>query len=112
MLIHAHHCQVVAELAQGEGVVLAGHKLQARALVSGLLLQLEALTVHGRLSREQGALLRNLAWQNDFALLKAYEGVSHNHHLLQIQPVQQSRTCWIFLLSITGNSANEHGMCA
>jgi hypothetical protein len=66
--------QVAAELSPGEGLVLADFSAP-RALISSLLLRVEALTVQRLLTREQGALLRTLAWQHDFSLLRLYDKV-------------------------------------
>lgn len=63
------------QLSTEHGLLLAPQPGSQRALVSGLLLRLDALAAADLLSREQGALLRNLAWQQDVGLLRAYEQV-------------------------------------
>jgi hypothetical protein len=67
---------VVVELAHREGLVLQAHSGAAlRALVSSLLLRLDALAAAGLLTPEQFAVLRNKAWAQDFGLIRAYETV-------------------------------------
>lgn len=68
--------QVVVELAHKEGLVLPaqqGGKL--RALVSSLLLRLDALASSSLLTNEQFQVLRNKAWAQDFGLVRAYDTV-------------------------------------
>lgn len=68
--------QVVVELAHREGLVLAAQQGYAlRALVSSLLLRLDALLSAGLLTPEQYAVLRNKAWAQDFGLIRAYDSV-------------------------------------
>ena len=71
------HFKLVAELAHGEGLVLPAQKGHAlRSLVSSLLLRLDALLASSLLTAEQFAVLRNKAWSQDFALIRAYDSVS------------------------------------
>jgi starch synthase len=65
------------ELSHGEGLVLPSQHTSAfRSVVSSLLLRLDALAAQGLLTPEQLAVLRNKAWAQDFALVRAYESVS------------------------------------
>ena len=67
--------QLSVELAQ-EGLVLPAERAgPMRALVSSLLLRLDALAAAGLLTAEQFASLRNQAWAQDFALVRAYQTV-------------------------------------
>ncbi|GBF88551.1 starch synthase, chloroplastic-like protein [Raphidocelis subcapitata] len=70
-----HDWQLSVELAQ-EGLVLPAERAgPMRALVSSLLLRLDALAAAGLLTAEQFASLRNQAWAQDFALVRAYQTV-------------------------------------
>jgi hypothetical protein len=66
----------VVELAHREGLVLQAHSgAELRGLVSSLMLRLDALAASGLLTPEQFAVLRNKAWAQDFALIRAYDSV-------------------------------------
>lgn len=68
--------QVAVELAHREGLVLQRQQgTELRSLVSSLLLRLDALAAAGLVTSEQYAVLRNQAWAQDFALIRAYESV-------------------------------------
>lgn len=64
------------ELAHREGLVLQRQQgAELRGLISSLLLRLDILAAAGLISSEQYAVLRNQAWSQDFALIRAYESV-------------------------------------